>query len=99
MLRMRFDPHQASSGVTKNSSSGLCVFVIDEDGRSSMQNLLRNLRMGAIRFKGSWHTALYRFPLPWTDTRWETEGVGFGRRSFHNVSVAAVLQPGGVWLW
>ena len=27
------------------------------------------------------------------------KGVGFGRRSFHNVSVAAVLQPGGVWLW
>ena len=28
---MRFDLHQAPSGVTKNSSSGSCVFVIDED--------------------------------------------------------------------
>ena len=42
---MRFDLHQAPSGVTKNSSSGSCVFVIDEDAflRATLKELFESV--------------------------------------------------------
>lgn len=41
VLRMNLDLHQAPSGVTKNSSSGSCVFVIDND--ASLRAALKEL--------------------------------------------------------
>ena len=45
VLRMRFDLHQAPSGVTKNSSSGSCVFVIDNDAslRATLKELFESV--------------------------------------------------------
>ena len=42
---MRFDLHQAPSGVRKNSSSGSCVFVIDEDAslRATLKELFESV--------------------------------------------------------
>jgi FixJ family two-component response regulator len=42
---MRFDLHQAPSGVTKNSNSGSCVFVIDNDAslRATLKELFESV--------------------------------------------------------
>ena len=45
MLRMRFDLHQARFGVAKNSSSGSCVFLIDNDAslRAALKELFESV--------------------------------------------------------
>jgi FixJ family two-component response regulator len=45
VLPMRFDLHQAPSGVTKNSNSGSCVFVIDNDAslRATLKELFESV--------------------------------------------------------
>ena len=45
VLRMSFDLHQTPSGVTKNSSSGSCVLVIDNDAsvRATLKELFQSV--------------------------------------------------------
>jgi FixJ family two-component response regulator len=45
VLRMRFDLHQAPFGVAKNSSSGSCVFLIDNDAslRAALKELFESV--------------------------------------------------------
>ena len=45
VLRMRFDLQQEPSGVTENSNSGSCVFVIDNDAslRATLKELFESL--------------------------------------------------------
>ncbi len=45
VLRMRFHLHQALFGVAKNSSSGSCVSVIDEDAslRATLKELFQSV--------------------------------------------------------
>ena len=45
VLRMRFDLHQAPFGFAKNSSSGSCVFLIDNDAslRAALKELFESV--------------------------------------------------------